>query len=245
MPEPLRTSANPPRELLDDASYLLGYAEIASVPLLSRVAKDKPKSEDKNDFYTNTMEREAGKSEGEAVALQTLREKIRDSIDALIASPIPEESKAVVLSSIIHDISEACKGNVPPEGTPQKREPQEEAPPTPDLSAIPSWRGRKRDGMPLDFLKRHYGQWLAAFGAKEDSVFQDQIRAHDPGFLKGIDNQFREEGQGRKVSDFVKTRSARIDRELESITARALEKNVRLVHTLSTRMRRAGEASRK
>ena len=82
---------------------------------------------------------------------------------------------------------------------------------------------------------------MSVFSADQDTIFQDDIRAHDPNLIKGIHNQLREEGQGRKLRDFVKTRSARIDRELESITVEDLKKNARLASTLSTRGRRATE----
>jgi hypothetical protein len=36
-----------------------------------------------------------------------------------------------------------------------------EASTPPDLSQIPLWQGRKKGGMPLDFIKSHYGQWLS------------------------------------------------------------------------------------
>jgi hypothetical protein len=115
----------------------------------------------------------------------------------------------------------------------------EEVAQAPDLSKIPLWRGRRRDGMPLDFLKTHYGQWLSAFGAEENIVFQDQIRHHDQGLIEGIENQLRAEGEGRKVSDFVKTRSARVDRELESINSAYLKKAERLSAAIRRRQDRA------
>jgi hypothetical protein len=115
----------------------------------------------------------------------------------------------------------------------------EEVAQAPDLSKIPLWRGRRRDGMPLDYLKTHYGQWLSAFGAEQNNVFQDQIRSHDPGLIKGIHNQFREEGRGHKLHDFVKTRSARVDRELESINSAYLKKAERLSAAIRRRQDRA------
>jgi hypothetical protein len=106
--------------------------------------------------------------------------------------------------------------------------PKEQPLTPPDLSEIPLWQGRKKDGMPLDFIRTHYGQWLSAFGAEQDSVFQNQVRARDPGLIKGVHNQLREEGKSRKLHDFVKTRSARMDRELESINSSDLRQAERL-----------------
>jgi hypothetical protein len=111
----------------------------------------------------------------------------------------------------------------------------------PDLSEIPLWQGREKDGMPLEFIKEHYGQWLSAFGAEEDRVFQDQIRAHDPKLIKGVDNQFRYEKKKRKLRDFVKTRSARVDRELPNVSVENLKEKERLAITLRLRERRAAE----
>lgn len=109
----------------------------------------------------------------------------------------------------------------------------------PDLSDIPLWRGRKLDGSALDYLKIHYGQYL---GAEQNSVFQDQIRSHDPRLIKGLHNQLREEGKGRKVRDFVKTRSARLDRELEGVSIADLRRSPRLAGTLYSREKRAAKA---
>ena len=102
----------------------------------------------------------------------------------------------------------------------------------PDLSKIPKWRGRKLDGMPLDFIKAHYGKWLTKFGAPEDAIYQDTLRKYDPKLLYGIENQLREERQSRKgrdkVRDFIKPRSARIDREVEAFTSDSLKHAQRL-----------------
>lgn len=127
---------------------------------------------------------------------------------------------------------------------------QEKALQPPDLSEIPLYRGhrgRRRQGSPsevrpLDFLKIHYGQWLSSFGAEENKVYQDQIRAHDSKLIQGVKNQLREEGKGRKVSDFVKTRSARLDRELENVSVADLKKTRRLASTLYSRETRAAKA---
>ncbi|HZA28064.1 MAG TPA: hypothetical protein VE735_00425, partial [Gammaproteobacteria bacterium] len=119
---------------------------------------------------------------------------------------------------------------------------QDKALQPPDLSGIPSWRGKDLDGNALDYIKSHYGRWLSAFDAEQNSVFQDQIRAHDPKLIQGVRNQLREEGKGRKVSDIVKTRSARVDRELENISVADLKKNPRLASTLYSRETRAAKA---
>jgi hypothetical protein len=84
----------------------------------------------------------------------------------------------------------------------------------PDLSEIPQWSGAREDVPALDFLKEHYGQWLSAFGAEQDAIYQDQIRKHDPKLLHGVVAQLRWEGQNRKIKEFVKPKSARTDREL-------------------------------
>lgn len=112
-----------------------------------------------------------------------------------------------------------------------------------DLSGIPFWRGRKQDGMPLTFLEKHYGDWLTAFRSDRDRVFQDQVRAHDLRLITGIHNQLREEDRGRKLHDFVKTRSARLDQELENATISDLIRDKRLAANLYTRGKRAAEAA--
>src|SRR5207248_706215 len=121
---------------------------------------------------------------------------------------------------------------------------QEKAVQPPDLSGIPLWQGSKwgEKAKALDYLETHYGQYLTAFGAEQNNVFQDQIRAHDPKLIQGVKNQLREEGKGRKVSDLVKTRSARVDRELENISVADLKKDPRLASTLYSRETRAAKA---
>ena len=105
----------------------------------------------------------------------------------------------------------------------------------PDVSDIPLWRGRKKDGMPLDFIKAHYGHCLAAFGAAQDTLFQDQLRARDPKLLQGVSNQLQEEGHGRKLRDFVKPRAVRTERELESFDLETLKQAHRIKGLLSRR----------
>jgi hypothetical protein len=96
----------------------------------------------------------------------------------------------------------------------------------------------------LDFLETHYGQWLSAFRAEQDSVFQDQIRTHDPKLIQGVKNQLHEEGKGRKVSDVVKTRSARKDRELENASVEDLKRKPQLAGTLYSREKRAADKAK-
>jgi hypothetical protein len=183
------------------------------------------------------------------VILEALR-KLRKSRKELLSSDaISGEVKADVLektASLVQDIFQASQKHIPFEETLQQKaqalqqkgdifvhqpKPVEQPP---DLSDIPLWRGRKQDGKPLDFIQAHYSQWLSSFGAEQDYVFQDQIRAHDKRLITGIENQLREEGQGRKVRDFLKPRSVRTDREVEALTADSL----RHVERLRAAMRR-------
>jgi hypothetical protein len=163
--------------------------------------------------------------------------------------------------SFAHDIYNACKKGVALEeieetlqqkalqkkGVIFSHQPkQEKAVQPPDLSGIPLWQGSKRGEKvkALDYLKTHYGQWLSAFGAEQNSVFQDQIRAHDPKLMQGVRSQLHHEGKGRKVADFVKTRSARVDRELESINSSNLKQAERLSAAKRRRQARAQAASK-
>jgi hypothetical protein len=126
-------------------------------------------------------------------------------------------------------------------------EPKEPIQP-PDLSEIPLWPGRKpgpgpkQDMSALDHLKTYYSQYLTAFSAEQNRVFQDQIRAHDRRLIQGLRNQLREEGKGRKVSDLVKTRSARVDLELENASVADLKRTRRLAATLYSRETRAAKS---
>src|SRR4029453_11901582 len=161
--------------------------------------------------------------------------QMTESIDALLAShTLSDQAKAEVLEktvSLVHDIFQACQNHIPFEETLLQKakalqqqpgesfvnRPQPEARgKTPDVSTIPLWRGRKQDGMPLDFIQAHYGHCLSAFGAAQDTLFQDQIRTRDPKLLQGVSNQLHEEGQGRKLRDFVKPRAVRPSRAWDS-----------------------------
>jgi hypothetical protein len=193
---------------------------------------------------------EQNEQEVEAAGSQ-LEKKFRDDLKRIVSSNVSAKKKVDILNKtgfVLHEIfGDGQKSISVIEETLQqilqarqqkkgdvflhRPKPAEVVQP-PDLSEIPTYqgrRGRRKQGSPpevkpLDFLKTHYSQWLSSFGAVEDSVFQENIRAHDPDLIKGIDNQFRTEGKGRKVSDFVKTRSARVDRELENTDPEYLRK---------------------
>jgi hypothetical protein len=201
------------------------------------------------------MEREQKRSQNEHELVQSEAiKKIGDSaLDFLLAQELSAQEKALVLektASVVHDIFEASKHHVPVEvvvrpkdqGLKQKsgdifmpQSQPERGAQTLDLSEIPRWRGRKQDGMPLDFIQAHYGKWLTAFGAEQDAIFQDQIRRHDKRLITAIENQLREERRDRKVRDFLKPRSARLDRELASFTPDALKHAERLRAALRKR----------
>jgi hypothetical protein len=190
------------------------------------------------------------------VQLQSLR-KMTESTDKLLSShALSDTAKADVLektASLVYDIFQASQNHIPFEDTLLQKakglqqqtgdifvhRPKPEARgQTPDVSNIPLWRGRKQDGMPLDFIKAHYGRCLSAFGAEQDTLFQDQIRTRDPKLLQGVSNQLHEEGQGRKLRDFVKPRSVRTARELESFDLETLKQAHRIKGLLSRRRRK-------
>ena len=196
-------------------------------------------------LHNSIMEGELFRSATEKVKMQT-SSKVAESIEAFALSDIPEEVKVIVFeeaASLLQDIFQAPQNNTPiVEVLKQKQEalqqkggiifvgqpPPAETGQAPEFSAIPRWQGRKQDGMPLDFIQAHYGQWLSAFGAEQDAIFQDQIRKHDKRLITAIENQLREEKQGRKVRDFIKSRSARIDREVAAFTSESLNNAERL-----------------
>jgi hypothetical protein len=206
----------------------------------------------------NRLESDAVDKEVEKASFNFLK-KIRNKVEEFKSSKgIPDDKKIEDLNKIeSHDVEifDALTRGIVFEEFIQKKaqtlqkkgdvflhrpKPAEVVQP-PDLSEIPLWRGSNLDGKALDFLKTHYGQYLSAFGAEQNSVFQDQIRAHDRGLIKGINNQLRKEGKGRKLQDFAKTRSARIDQELENVSAADLKKESRLASTLYSRLKRAAK----
>jgi hypothetical protein len=191
--------------------------------------------------YNDGALKEIPQGPGEEVKSQPLR-RVEESIQEFASSDIPGEVKTPVFevtASLVQGIFHAAQNKTPiVEVLEQKLEtlrrkggvvfvgepkPAETGQP-PDLSEIPQWKGRRKDGAALDFLQAHYGQWLSVFNSQqEDAVFQDQIRRHDPKLLHGLTNQLLWEGQGRKIREFVKPRSARTDRELASITSESLK----------------------
>ena len=187
------------------------------------------------------------------VQLHSVR-KMTESTEVFLSShDISDTAKADVLektASLVHDIFQASQKHIPFEEALQlkakalqpktgdsfiHRPKPEVRGQTPDVSNIPLWRGRKKDGMPLDFIQTHYGPCLSAFGAEQDTIFQDQLRARDPKLLQGVSNQLYEEGQGRKLRDFVKPRAVRTERELESFDLATLKQAHRIKGLLSRR----------
>jgi len=103
------------------------------------------------------------------------------------------------------------------------------------FAGIPEYEGGHGKN-PFDFLAEHFGKWLKFYGAEEDTIFQDWIRARFPVLLKALrnklayaqrrDKSLRLYGEGRKatpavalrklnLSDIIPTRSARTDCQLE------------------------------
>jgi hypothetical protein len=102
----------------------------------------------------------------------------------------------------------------------------------PGLTEIPKWRGVKKDGPAFNFFQTHYGRWLAAFDAEQDSIYQYQIGHHDPKLLNRVRVELRREGQN--LRDYVKPISVRTDREI----ARFTPDELKYAEGLSTAMKR-------
>jgi hypothetical protein len=215
-------------------------------------------------------EREPGQRTVEIARFQALKHIRVRSKGFISSNNISDEEKLEGLNeakSLVDDLFEARLKGIATEDTlqqkvqspqPKKAEifhyqpKQEKALQPPDLSEIPLYRGhrgrRRQDSppevRPLDFLETHYGQWLSVFGAEENRVYQDQIRGHDRKLIEGVKNQLRAEGKGRKVSDIVKTRSARVDRELENVSVEDLKRKPQLAGTLYSREKRAADKAK-
>jgi hypothetical protein len=237
------------------------HAIISALDILSRYNDEDnsatPTSLLRKEVVPKEEEQKQGDEEFEIAKSHALG-KIGARVEQIITSPDLYDIFNNTVS-FAHDIYNACKKGVALEeieetlqqkalqkkGEIFPHQPkQEKAVQPPDLSKIPLWQGSKQGekAKALDYLKTHYGQYLTAFGAEQNNVFQDQIRAHDPKLIQGVKNQLRGEGKGRKVSDLVKTRSARVDQELENVSVEDLKKKPRLASTLYSRETRAAKA---
>jgi hypothetical protein len=240
------------------------HATISALDILSR-------NNDEDISATNTLllrkedlkpkEREPRVRKLDLASSQALKE-FGDALEEVVSSPdIPDAEKPEFINKTTShavEIFQARKKGVQFEESIQQKAQtlqkkgeifshkpkQEKAVQPPDLSKIPLWQDRKQGekAKALDYLETHYGQYLTAFSAEQNNVFQDQIRAHDPKLVQGVINQLRGEGKGRKLRDFVKTRSARVDQELENVSVEDLKKKPRLASTLYSRETRAAKA---
>jgi len=110
-----------------------------------------------------------------------------------------------------------------------------------DLSEVPLFVGG-RGTDPMAHLQEHYGQWLAYFGAKEDSVFQDQVRKHDPKLVTTLSSSLSKRRQLDEsipfLSEILPSSSERNTRILASLTVEEVLKNPALARLLRGRLNR-------
>ncbi|MEE9398542.1 MAG: hypothetical protein V3V31_16205 [Methylococcales bacterium] len=126
------------------------------------------------------------------------------------------------------------------EETPAEQPPPQELeePEKPDISAVPLWRGKVKDGPAIDWLKTHYGQWLKCCGADKNYIYRQDILDHDPKLARGISREANILGKnGRK---FIPTDSDELDNreEQQGIT----EEVIRTVNAVQRRVYRKKES---
>jgi hypothetical protein len=88
----------------------------------------------------------------------------------------------------------------------------------PDLSAVPLWGGKIKDGAAIEWLGKQYGMWLEHFGADRNFIFRQDILSHDRKLVKAIDQEAHK--QQIKSREFLPTQSDAVDEIAQSITAR-------------------------
>lgn len=102
------------------------------------------------------------------------------------------------------------------EFAPKTQKPEQaQAQEKPDISHIPLWGGKIKDGSALEWLETHYGQYLTTCGAPQNLLYRQDINAHDPSLLVGITTELRTTKdpsyKGKKQRDFVPIKTNEVD----------------------------------
>ena len=79
----------------------------------------------------------------------------------------------------------------------------------PDISGIPPWGGKKKDGPAIEWLDHHYGDYLATFRAEENLIYRQDILAHDPKLVDGVQRESYK--SSKKSRDYIPTRTDKVD----------------------------------
>ena len=113
-----------------------------------------------------------------------------DIVDA-VAKPLGfnEEGKAVEGVAAVVDRVQGTmtsrkyrnRNRLAPEGL--------QAPEKPDISHIPLWGGKVKDGPALEWLGKYYGDYLTTYRANENRLYRQDIQAHDRKLVKGVDRE--------------------------------------------------------
>ena len=75
----------------------------------------------------------------------------------------------------------------------------------PDLSQIPLWGGKIKDGSAIEWLEKHYGQWLKRYGADQNYIHRQDIKNHDEKLVQAVSNYMCKENI--RARDILPTRS--------------------------------------
>ena len=73
--------------------------------------------------------------------------------------------------------------------------------PKPDISHIPLWGGKDKDGPAIAWLEAHYGAYLATFSAPENRIYRQDVENHDAKLARGIGREAY--AQGKKPREFL------------------------------------------
>ncbi len=106
--------------------------------------------------------------------------------------------KAFDVMQVVKDFEQATLDyKVPLKPSSEKEEP--------DLSQIPLWGGKIKDGSAIEWLEKHYGQWLKRYGADQNYIHRQDIKNHDEKLVQAVSNYMCKENI--RARDILPTRS--------------------------------------
>ncbi len=105
----------------------------------------------------------------------------------------------------------------------------------PDLSQIPLWGGKIKDGSAIEWLDKHYGKWLKRCGADQNYIYRKDIVAHDAKLVKAVEMDAYM--NKHKPRDYIPTRSDRVTDNVEKFNITSEVE--RTVNTIKKRKHRS------
>lgn len=85
-------------------------------------------------------------------------------------------------------------------------------PPQPEISHIPIWQGKKKDGPSIEYLQHYYGTFDEL---KARGLYREVIRDHDPRLVQRVSEDASR--MGLKGREFIPTISDKVDKRAERL----------------------------